>query len=110
MYRKPLPNKSQQYVANWVWVKTKPPGDHRFESMFPFTRVPFWGLRFLTHCQLFPTAEPPISLPFALASGAAAVARAHAWPGAALARRSWRCAFVSPGFSGGLHSSRGTSR
>ena len=26
----------------WVWVKIKPPGDHRFWSMLPLTRVPFW--------------------------------------------------------------------
>ena len=25
----------------WVWVKIKPPGDHRFLSMVSFTRVPF---------------------------------------------------------------------
>ena len=25
----------------WVWVKIKPPGDRRFWSMFPLTRVPF---------------------------------------------------------------------
>ena len=24
-----------------IWVKTKPPGDRRFWSMFPLTRVPF---------------------------------------------------------------------
>ena len=29
--------------ATRVWVKIKPPGDHRFGSMFPLTRVPFWG-------------------------------------------------------------------
>ena len=27
---------------NWAWVKIKPSGDRRFQSMFPFTRVPFW--------------------------------------------------------------------
>ena len=26
----------------WVWVKTKPAGDHRVWSMLPLTRVPFW--------------------------------------------------------------------
>ena len=26
----------------WVWLKIKPPGDRRFWSMVPFTRVPFW--------------------------------------------------------------------
>ena len=30
-------------VANWVWVKIKLPGDRMFGSMFPCTRVPFWG-------------------------------------------------------------------
>ena len=25
----------------WVWVKIEPPGDRRFWSMFPFTRIPF---------------------------------------------------------------------
>ena len=29
-------------IHNWVWVKMKPPGDRRFWSMFPLTRVPFW--------------------------------------------------------------------
>ena len=43
----------------WVWVKIKPPGDRRFESLFPFTRVtcwvpifdphPFWVLLVLRH-------------------------------------------------------------
>ena len=27
--------------VKWVWVKIKPPGDRRFWSRFPFTRVPF---------------------------------------------------------------------
>ena len=26
----------------WVWVKIKPPKNHRFYSLVPFTRVPFW--------------------------------------------------------------------
>ena len=26
----------------WVWVKIKPPGDRRFWSMLPVTRVLFW--------------------------------------------------------------------
>ena len=26
----------------WVWVKIEPPGSLRFDSMFPFTRVPCW--------------------------------------------------------------------
>ena len=36
--------KAQQLLPcdMWVWVKIKPPGGHRFLSMFPFTRVPFW--------------------------------------------------------------------
>ena len=29
-------------MLRWVWVKIKPPGDHRFWSMLPFTRIPFW--------------------------------------------------------------------
>ena len=29
-------------VFAWAWVKIKPAGDRRFQSMFPFTRVPFW--------------------------------------------------------------------
>ena len=29
--------------STWVWVKIKPPGDRRFWSMFPLTRVPFWA-------------------------------------------------------------------
>ena len=28
--------------SKWVWVKIKPPGDRRFWSMLPLTRVPFW--------------------------------------------------------------------
>ena len=27
----------------WVWVKIKPPENHTFQSLFPFTRVPFRG-------------------------------------------------------------------
>ena len=34
----------------WVWVKIQPPGDRRFYSLFPFTRVPFWG---------YPIFDPP---------------------------------------------------
>ena len=30
-------------VAMWVWVKVKPPGDHKFWSMFPLARVPLGG-------------------------------------------------------------------
>ena len=26
-----------------MWVKNRPPGDHRFWSLLPLTRVPFWG-------------------------------------------------------------------
>ena len=33
----------------WVWVKIKPPGDRRFWSMFPLTRVPLWFLIFEPH-------------------------------------------------------------
>ena len=29
-------------TPKWVWVKSNPPGDRRFWSMFPFTRIPFW--------------------------------------------------------------------
>ena len=37
----------------WVWVKIKPPGDRTFQSMLPFTRVPFWVLYlFLTHSHV----------------------------------------------------------
>ena len=25
-----------------LWVKIKPPGDRRFWSLVPFSRVPFW--------------------------------------------------------------------
>ena len=28
-------------AQSWVWVKIKPPGDPRFSSWVPFTRVPF---------------------------------------------------------------------
>ena len=28
-------------LAMWEWVKIKPPGDRRFSSLFPLTRVPF---------------------------------------------------------------------
>ena len=31
------------FWVKWVWVKIKPPGDRRFSSLVPFTRVPFWG-------------------------------------------------------------------
>ena len=41
-------------TAIWVWVKIKPPGDRRFWSMFPLTRVPFW-------VQIF---DPPPDLRF----------------------------------------------
>ena len=27
-------------LAIWVWVKTKAPGDRRFQSLVPFTRLP----------------------------------------------------------------------
>ena len=30
------------YGCGMVWVKIKPPKDHRFWSMLPLTRVPFW--------------------------------------------------------------------
>ena len=30
----------------WVWVKIKPPGDRRFESLFPFTRASHLGCLF----------------------------------------------------------------
>ena len=33
----------QELETTWVWVKIKPPGDRRFWSMFPLTRVPFGG-------------------------------------------------------------------
>ena len=34
--------KRQFTLPNWVWVKTKPPGDRRFLSMFPLARISFW--------------------------------------------------------------------
>ena len=44
----------------WVWVKIKPPGDHRLWSMFPLARVPFGVPTFLTHGHMFMScAEPP---------------------------------------------------
>ena len=30
------------FFSNGYGAKAKPPGDRRFESLFPFTRVPFW--------------------------------------------------------------------
>ena len=30
------------HFSKWVWVKIKVPGDRRFWSMFPFTRLTFW--------------------------------------------------------------------
>ena len=29
-------------MLKWVWVKIKPPENHRFWFMLPLTRVPFW--------------------------------------------------------------------
>ena len=34
---------SNKHHPIWLWVKIKPPGDRRFWSIFPFTRVPFWA-------------------------------------------------------------------
>ena len=46
---------SWQTLSNiWVWVKIKPPGDRRFWSIFPFTRVPL-GYSFLTHSHISST-------------------------------------------------------
>ena len=39
---------SFSHSVPWVWVKIKPLGDRRFQSMFPFTRVHF-GYLFFTH-------------------------------------------------------------
>ena len=36
------PVRKDWFVLVWVWVKTRSPGDRRFSSLFPFTRVPFW--------------------------------------------------------------------
>ena len=32
----------ERVSQKWVWVKMTPSGDSRFESTFPFTRVPSW--------------------------------------------------------------------
>ena len=49
-----------QYQSMWVWVKLKPPGDHRFLSLFPFTRVPFWEPQ---PCDV-PSTHPPESVAY----------------------------------------------
>ena len=38
-------------TPKWVWVKMNPPGDGGFDTLIPFTRVPF-GYLFLTHSQM----------------------------------------------------------
>ena len=44
------------HVSIWVWVKIKPPGDHRFWSMLPLTRASLFGVTlFLTHSLMAPT-------------------------------------------------------
>ena len=51
----------QEVAIIWVWVKIKPPGDRRFWSMFPLTRVPF-GVPIFDplpfHCLLGVAVEP----------------------------------------------------
>ena len=40
-------------LNKWVWVKIKPQKDHRFWSLFPFTRAGHFGVTlFLTHSQM----------------------------------------------------------
>ena len=34
--------KKHNVLLTWTWVKIKPPGDRRFQSIFPFIRVPCW--------------------------------------------------------------------
>ena len=34
-------SRAESPILNSTWVKIKPPGDRRFWSMFPLTRVPF---------------------------------------------------------------------
>ena len=45
-------------IARWLWVKITLPGDHWYQSMFLFCRVPFWD-PFLTYSSffLFPSME-----------------------------------------------------
>ena len=38
----PLDRVASRTAYIWVRVKMKPPGDRRFLSLVPFTRVPFW--------------------------------------------------------------------
>ena len=42
-------------ILIWVWVKIKPPGDHKFSLFFPSSRVPFWVPTF--DPQPFPVLE-----------------------------------------------------
>ena len=47
-----FPGRVSMKATMWVSVKIHPPGDRRFRSMFPPTRVPFWG---------YPTFDPGAS-------------------------------------------------
>ena len=41
----------------WVWVKIEPPGDRKFQSMFPFTRASHFGVTlFLTTTAIWKTS------------------------------------------------------
>ena len=43
---------ARKVVKKWVWVKQiNHHENHKFESLFPFTRVPFW-VHILTHSQI----------------------------------------------------------
>ena len=46
-------------VGKRVWVKISPPGDGRFESLVPFTRIHF-GYLLLTHSQITFLGSPKV--------------------------------------------------
>ena len=43
--------RDSQAAESIQWVKVKPPGDRRFESLFPFTTGPFWVPIFDCDCH-----------------------------------------------------------
>ena len=77
-------------IGAWVWVKIKPPGDHRLESSVPFTEVSIWVPIFDNHSQIHWHSFPKLASNLTAARISDASGALSGFPFASWPRENWR--------------------